>query len=515
MKTVMKKLLSIALAAILLVSAVPFQAAAEENAVIQVPVTVYVDGVNDPNYNKELNVTGDVVLDESLAKSILKSFENRKLVSWESPNGPVTGKTLGYEWLVAQTGYTLTLRVETVKAACDHSYQVDHTKAATCTAAGLDTYTCTKCGNSYTKEIAAAGHTWGEWVQTKAPTATEKGEEKQTCSVCKESQTREVDATGATTYTVKFIVKETGEEFTRTFEKYQTVSDLPAAPKVKNHEFKGWFASSDGTYGQLSNGNKWDGQYTTYYASYKESTKDGMSTMSVYVRFYVGGVQQGNTTWLYDQDFNDGESMLKWLNNNEDKTAKAVFNLKSSSEYEWSPRYYYSYSGNEPLAEQDLIADGDKSIVVKVYSKKAAEANVLLYVHSYNSTSKSYYTRSIHEMAGYTAGNTVTKSAVDTLVKKNYSGTKMTIQGLYTDNAWDQFLAGQNPTAANGIKVSDNGVLKIHVLLKNGTASGNSGTADKTNPKTGDMIFVPMMVMLASAAAVAFVYMTSKKRSVR
>ena len=39
-------------------------------------------------------------------------------------------------------------------------------------------------------------HDFGEWTQTKAPTCTEKGEEKRTCTICGSSETRDVAALG-------------------------------------------------------------------------------------------------------------------------------------------------------------------------------------------------------------------------------------------------------------------------------------------------------------------------------
>lgn len=513
MKTVMKKLLSIALVAILLVSAVPFQAHATETDVYEIPVTVYINGETKSNYNKTLTVNeGETLyLTEALALSLLKNSDGRSLDHWASCNKdniPV-GEDLPYSWLMENypdRNYTLSLYIEQEEvkpAEHTHSYTEKVTKEATCTEKGTKTFTC-ECGDSYEEEIAALGHKWGE---TTLNTTTGKNEHK--CTVCQATESWDATTDGAETVT--FIAGD--NKYTRTFEKYTNVSGLPGGPDKKGYKFKGWFSGENGTGDALVNGQEWTGKHYTYYAYYVESTDDNISTLSVYARFYIGGVQQGNTTFLYSQDFTDGDSMLKWLNNNETTTSNAIFEVVSADDYEWSPRYYYNYSGNEPLTEQNLVADGDKSIVVKVYGKKATQANVLLYVHQYNSTSKKYETKSIHEMSGYTAGNTVTKSAADTIVKKNYSGKNMTITGLYSDTAWEQLLVGQNPTAANGIKVSDNGTMKVHVILKNGTASTSSSKADTTNPKTGDMIMVPAMVMLASAAAAAFVYMNSKKRA--
>ena len=54
----------------------------------------------------------------------------------------------------------------------------------------------------------------------------------------------------------------------------------------------------------------------------------------------------------------------------------------------------------------------------------------------------------------------------------------------------------------------------INVMITNANAK-TTETADKTNPKTGDMIMVPVIFMLVSGAAIAGVYFYNKKRSVR
>ncbi len=125
----------------------------------------------------------------------------------------------------------------------DHTWDAGTvTKAATCTAKGVMTYTCTVCkeatkteiidvdpanhdggteikdakdatctedgytGDTYCKGcgrkiadgeiIKAPGHTWSEWTVKKAAACTEKGEEVRTCSVCSKTETREIAAAG-------------------------------------------------------------------------------------------------------------------------------------------------------------------------------------------------------------------------------------------------------------------------------------------------------------------------------
>ena len=79
----------------------------------------------------------------------------------------------------------------TATAAHTHKYTSKVTKAATCAAEGVKTFTCS-CGDTYTEKIAATAHKWGEWKQTTAPSYTAKGVETRTCSVCSKKETRDV-----------------------------------------------------------------------------------------------------------------------------------------------------------------------------------------------------------------------------------------------------------------------------------------------------------------------------------
>ena len=57
------------------------------------------------------------------------------------------------------------------------------TKEATCTQAGVKTYTCKRDGShTRTEEIPALGHDWGEWTVTTEATETAEGVETRTCN---------------------------------------------------------------------------------------------------------------------------------------------------------------------------------------------------------------------------------------------------------------------------------------------------------------------------------------------
>ena len=78
---------------------------------------------------------------------------------------------------------------------CDHSYTSKITTAPTCTAEGVETFTCSKCGNSYNVILGAKGHSYTSKVTT-AATCTKDGVKTNTCSACGDKYTEVIPATG-------------------------------------------------------------------------------------------------------------------------------------------------------------------------------------------------------------------------------------------------------------------------------------------------------------------------------
>lgn len=66
------------------------------------------------------------------------------------------------------------------------------TTPATCTAAGVKTYTCTVCGATKTEAIEASGHKWNEPTVVYAANGN-KGTKTYTCTVCNETKTEDID----------------------------------------------------------------------------------------------------------------------------------------------------------------------------------------------------------------------------------------------------------------------------------------------------------------------------------
>ena len=90
------------------------------------------------------------------------------------------GKTEGKHCAVCDA----VIQAQTVVPAAGHSYVTEETVAATCTEEGLNSHTCSACGDSYTEVIPANGHSIVIDAAV-APTCVSSGlTEGKHCSVC-------------------------------------------------------------------------------------------------------------------------------------------------------------------------------------------------------------------------------------------------------------------------------------------------------------------------------------------
>lgn len=115
-------------------------------------------------------------------------------------------------------------------------------------------------------------------------------------------------------------------------------------------------------------------------------------------------------------------------------------------------------------------------------------------------------------MDNYGIDGKITREEVELCVRKYYKGD-LNFYGLFTYETWN---GGKYDTddAVYSIALDPDETNYIYVMVKNATAIGN-GTADPTNPKTGDYVLpAAMTMMLVSGLAAAAVYVIGKKRRV-
>ena len=451
-----KKLMSLLLVVAMLVCAIPFQVFAEDvdpnTTPVTVPVKVAIEG--GKTYDKTITVSADsaVVLTEEYAMStsgLVSKPEEKDFSGWFNPDGDeVTGNELPYAWVkneVENNGYFLTLKL----------------------------------------------------TPKTAPTEPKPTEPKPT-----EPKPTEPTETEPVLIT-KITLMKGDKVFSVVPVEEGKAIELPTPEVSKGQYFKGWYSEPNGKGERIYSGLSWiSAKYQdTYYAYITEDPID-TDTVRVFVKYYVGGVLR-ETKEIDSIALPTGANAFDWLYNNKDRV-DALIQKAYGDDYVWNPRYYYNHTGKELLTEQNLVANGSQSIVVKV--KSATKADVLLCVHSKKATA----TPVIYEMDGFKKGDTVRQEDVTTLLKKYYKSPKY--EGLYAEDAFQDLLDGKKPMQANSVTVDSNGTVKIHVVLLSGTASS---TADSTNPKTGDYILDTAMTMMAiSGLAAAAVYVVGKKRRV-
>ena len=158
---------------------------------------------NVENHAEDATVTGN---------GTVKKVESDKDITVETKNTDV--KNIGDEKITVTdkrgkdttigttgSGSSTTVNKETTSSSGgggyshSHSYTGTVTTEATCTEAGIKTFTCS-CGATYTETIPAKGHTWDEGMVTTAATCTEAGVTTYNCTVCGATKTEEIPALG-------------------------------------------------------------------------------------------------------------------------------------------------------------------------------------------------------------------------------------------------------------------------------------------------------------------------------
>ena len=144
-------------------------------------------------------------------------------------------------------GHDVTLQAEWTQVAHTHSYTSSVTKAATCTEAGVKTYTCS-CGDSYTEAIAAIGHNYK--TTTTKPTCTVEGKTVTSCQNCGDTSTTVIPATGHTfggyVYNNDATCTADGTQ-TRTCITCQTTETVAAEGTMLEHLYYDYIPNNDAT----------------------------------------------------------------------------------------------------------------------------------------------------------------------------------------------------------------------------------------------------------------------------
>lgn len=487
----MKKFLSLMLAVLLLVSALPFQALATGN-MVSFYIELWVDGKAEAS--NPVSVPEGTMMDEAA----IKLYAEKHLY----------GEYFG-------EGYTYA-GVEGEKVA-DQNFlgaKIKFTKNAESTEPEV----------TEPVDPCADGHDFGDWAVTKEATCGAAGVETRVCkNNAEHKETRSIPATGEHDYVngececgakesfaLKFNYKNANGTWTSSVVTVTVGARInaPEVPSVSGLKHTGWDNN-------LQDGwTRWYiGMPTEYTATYVESTDDDLVDLTVYAYYYVDG-EYHHKAKLFVEEFKESKTnnMVPWIYDEGIDAVKAALAAQNGADgYQWDPTVFYNcYDDGEISRWGDLYATGNRDLYVKVNSKKAIEATVLLYVH----TAKERAHDRVITMPGYTKGDFVSYNEALAAVKTKYTGSKMEMSDLYDEGDWEDLMDGYKPSGSKTVKVETNGTTEIHVILSNATNKTTTTNADPSNPKTGDYITIAVGTMAMAAAALVTLAELKKRKMI-
>ena len=214
---------------------------------------------------------------------------------------------------------------------------------------------------------------------------------------------------------------------------------------------------------------------------------------------------------LYTSDVKTGTIHLKTYKNISSETKVYNFISDHANEiksllpagYTWGGNVYDSENNRDAEHMNAKVGNG-RTVYINAYS---AEDLVLIYVHN----SRSMTPIRIIQMYGKKVGETVTKSEVKKAVSKYYNINSLS---MYSEQAWEDYVDGKSVQKVDSLKVTSEPFFIDVKISGSATSSSSSGsTADSSNPKTGDEIFVPVMILGLSASALAVLFYLNKKHA--
>jgi hypothetical protein len=450
MKNTMKKLLSLVLVAMLLVCAVPFQAAAATVDTKNVKVNVYVDDVLTTEKTVPVESGKSITLDEELAKSLVK--EDKEFVKWTGASGnEANGQVIPYEKIPAD--YSVNLYVKKVVA----DTRVDAKVPVKIYVDGV-----------YARDGEITVPVDGAVTLTKELGLKLVKEDKEFVKWTGASDNEATDVTikyaGITDgYSLKLYVSTKKAEETV---KPITVKIVDAKGNAIAKEFQ--INPVNGKYSVIGDilTQRWKGDWKDSYefVTAKSDEKGGTLSLST--------------------NINAGDTLTVTLKAKSTSTDNGNNNGGNGTNNKFPYKVYLH------IFKDNKVDDPAKTI--NITEGIALDGKVTL--DEVKSVVKNYYTAKTSDGIKYDGmylaeGNWVGNFVNDT---KKYDTIEDTNEMRKTRE------------------------VHINVMITNANAkSTNTDKADTTNPKTGDMIMIPVIFMLVSGAAIAGVYFYNKKRSAR
>ena len=507
-----KKLLSLLLVVMLLVSAIPFQAFA---ATAEVPVTV-VEEDGSHVEDKTLNVPDEgVTLNKELGDSLLGASSEYETVCWRSAatnnNLPLT-ETLTNATASAK-GYSIKLVVQRKEVVPTNP--TTYTATLKATLDGHEVGSATRTGITsidLTEELAESLYTGfdAEEHEFKGWAGGLSGTQNLTANT---TFTAVFETIPAPTYSVtvnvyynnRFKTTQVLTEKTSVTLNNALLKDVYADFDASEENAQ-WYRGAVGSTAIATGTTETLSANATYSVNITPIVDVKYHNIKVYAVKYVGNgttfVNQGVvSTPIFDSGNIEGTvNVLDYLESTENWGVIET-NANKIGKIRTNPTFYTDSALTTRL-KNETLTDASKVVYVRVDVEEVK--NVLLYVHKGSSITNltNLDPKVLH---GYEVGDYVEYADVQKIL-----GSNVKFYGLFTEERWGNLNASIKDDQLPKIRVPAGGV-EIHVWVY----SGNVSNADSSNPKTGDYILTTAVsLMVISGLAAAAVYVVGKKRRV-
>ena len=237
-------------------------------------------------------------------------------------------------------------------------------------------------------------------------------------------------------------------------------------------------------------------------------TKNTLAKQSITVE--IGsriGELPAPASWAEDSDETDGYTFTQWVA--DDTVISTREDLKNTSKH---PVYYPTLNSNDDHSSRYEYHFDAQWEVAKV---------VQLYFHVDGKTSTYAKKVSCYDIPASGSFNMHSLNLYKYFPDySKYDDGVDVAYGWYTDAQWKNYCTGKPAaTVCDELwNVSDTKDLQeLHIMLiDKGTDSNkynnNNKTADRTNPKTGDIIMAAVAILVVSGAALAGIYYLTKKK---
>lgn len=212
-------------------------------------------------------------------------------------------------------------------------------------------------------------------------------------------------------------------------------------------------------------------------------------------------------SWAEDSDETDGYTFTQWVA--DDTVVSTREDLKNTSKH---PVYYPGLTNNDDWTEKypfHFVAQWEVAKVVQLYFHVDGKTSTYAKkVSCYDIPASGPFNMHSLNLYKYFPDYSKYDDGVDVAY------------GWYTDAQWKNYCTGKPAaTVCDELwNVSDTKDLQeLHIMLiDKGTDSNkynnNNKTADRTNPKTGDIIMAAVAILVVSGAALAGIYYLTKKK---